>query len=241
MTRRCNAKGLADLRSTAVRARSRRHRAAPQGVSRRTKVVWTALLATMTVVGAMLGLAENGRLPELSGLSLAPLVAAAGPSSIESVHRTRAPIDRQRWQAIVIHHSGSPLGTPESIAADHVNRLHLTGLGHHFVIGNGRGIQDGEIYVAYRWLDQLPGAHTAGQDADWYNRHSIGICLVGDGRRHPFTESQIRRLVELVRSLAREYDIPADRILLHSDLVETSDPGPLFPAAAFRARLSSTR
>ncbi|MCH9057908.1 MAG: N-acetylmuramoyl-L-alanine amidase [Planctomycetes bacterium] len=229
------------MRRPAAPRPSRRRRVASPGVSRRTKVVWTALLATMTVVATMLGLAENGRLPALSGLSLPPLVAAAGPSSIESVHRTRAPTDRQRWRAIVIHHSGSPLGTPQSIAADHVNRLHLTGLGYHFVIGNGRGIQDGEIYVAYRWLDQLPGAHTAGKDADWYNRHSIGICLVGDGRRHPFTESQLRRLVQLVRSLAREYDIPADRILLHSDLVETSDPGPLFPAAAFRAQIASTR
>ncbi len=193
----------------------------------------------MTLVGGILGVAESGRLPSLDGLSLPPMVAAAGPSSIESVYRTRAPEDGERWQAIVIHHSGSTRGTPQSIAWDHVNKLHLTGLGHHFVVGNGRGIRDGEIYVGYRWLDQLPGAHTAGKDADWYNRRSISICLIGDGRREAFTPTQIHRLVELTRSLASRYDIPLDKVLLHSDVVETSDPGPFFPAAAFREGLRS--
>ena len=44
----------------------------------------------------------------------------------------------------------------------------LKGLGYHFVIGNGRGISDGELYVGYRWLDQLAGAHAAGANgANW--------------------------------------------------------------------------
>ena len=223
----------------APKGRSRAARHAHPTVSRRTKAVWVSLFATMSLVGGLLGLAESGRLPTLNGLSLPPMVAAAGPSSIESVYRTRLPADYDRWRSIVIHHSGSTKGTPESIASDHVNKLHLTGLGHHFVLGNGRGIQDGEIYVGYRWLDQLPGAHTAGENADWYNRHAISICLIGDGRREPFTPMQIRRLVELTKSLATHFNIPADQILLHSDLVETSDPGPFFPAAAFRERLRS--
>jgi N-acetylmuramoyl-L-alanine amidase len=243
MLRKKRAKGLADSMKSARKGRSRASRAAApaasQGVSRRTKVVWLSLVATMTIVGSMLGVAESGRLPTLNGLSLPPMVAPAGPSSIESVYRTRVAEDTNRWQAIVIHHSGSTRGTPEGIASDHVNKLHLTGLGHHFVVGNGRGIQDGEIYVGYRWLDQLPGAHTAGKNADWYNRYSISICLIGDGRREAFTPAQMRRLVELTRSLAARYDIPADQILLHSDLVETSDPGPFFPAAAFREGLRS--
>lgn len=222
---------------SAPKGRSRTNRAASPSLSKRTKVVWGSLVCTMTLVGAMLAVAESGRLPTLDGLSLPPMVAAAGPSSIESVHRTRQPADHERWQSIVIHHSGSTKGTPESIASDHVNKLHLTGLGHHFVVGNGRGIQDGEIYVGYRWLDQLPGAHIAGENADWYNRHSISICLIGDGRREPFTPAQIRRLVDLTQSIASKYDIPSDQILLHSDLVETSDPGPFFPAVAFREGL----
>jgi len=39
-------------------------------------------------------------------------------------------------------------------------------------------MDDGDIDVGYRWLDQLPGPRF-GAKGDWYNRNSIGICLVG--------------------------------------------------------------
>jgi N-acetyl-anhydromuramyl-L-alanine amidase AmpD len=211
------------------------------GVSARTRNVWIALLATMTGVGGMLWAVEGGPLPSLRGLSLPAMVAAGGPNSVEVVFETRHPLDVERWQAIVIHHSGSVVGSPATIADEHVQRYRLTGLGHHFIVGNGRGMQDGEIHVGYRWLDQLPGAHVAGEQGAWYNRYAIGICLVGDGTRAGFSDDQMRRLVDLVSALSREFDIPADRILLHSDLAETSSPGPFFPAAAFREALSAAR
>jgi N-acetylmuramoyl-L-alanine amidase len=147
-------------------------------------------------------------------------------------------LDRGRWKSIVIHASGSPVGNPASISAGQ-KAMHLSGLGYQFVIGNGRGMDDGELHVGYRWLDQLSGAHAAGPQADWYNDHSIGICLVGNGDRQPFTDAQVRRLVRLVQTLARELDIPQDRILLHSDLVRADDPGRFFPAAAFREQLAA--
>lgn len=210
------------------------------GMSARTKIVWAALLGCMTGVGGLMYALQGGPGPRLDGLSLPPMVAAAGPATIEAVYRTRDKVAPKRWQAIVIHQSGAPFGTPAAIEARH-REMNLDGLGYHFVIGNGSGMDDGEIHVGYRWLDQLPGAHVAGPNGDWYNRNSIGICLVGDGRRRAFSPEQIRRLVQLVASLSERLEIPPERVYLHRQLAGTDDPGPLFPEALVREQLAQVR
>ncbi len=40
---------------------------------------------------------------------------------------------------------------------------------------------------------------------------------------------------------AEKLKIPADKIVLHSDLFATDDPGPFFPEASFREQLARTR
>jgi hypothetical protein len=223
---------------TSTRARERNPAPAPPGA--RTRIVWSALLLAMTSVGGGMYLLQGGSVPRLDGLALPPMVAAAGPSTIEAVFRTRTPVEPRRWQAIVIHASGEPFGSPTTIDARH-RAMSLSGLGYHFVIGNGSGMQDGEIHAGYRWMDQLPGAHVAGPQGDWYNRNSIGICLVGDGRRKGFTPEQMRRAVQLASALAERLGIPSDQIFLHSQLARAEDPGRLFPEAAFREQLARIR
>ncbi len=164
-----------------------------RGPIKRTPVVWASLLGAMTTVGGVLFALDGKATTRVDGLALPALVSASGSSSIETVFRTRAPLDTKRWRSIVIHHSGSMRGTPASLEAQ-AKSTGLKGLGAHFVIGNGQGMDDGEIHVGYRWLDQTPGAHSAGKDADWYNLHAIGICSVGNGDRQEFTPAQIDRL-----------------------------------------------
>lgn len=194
----------------------------------------------MSLSGGLLWLVDGGPAPRLDGLALAPLAATEGPASLEVVFDTRQPIQNGRWQSIVIHHSGSMVGTPESIEAQHRAR-NATGLGHHFLIGNGSGIRDGELHVGYRWLDQLPGAHAGGPDGDWFNRNSISICLIGDGERRDFTDAQFRRLVDLVADVQRHCGIPDDRVYLYREIAATSAPGRHFPAAEFRESLALRR
>lgn len=191
----------------------------------------------MTVVGALLGLLGSGGGVTLEGLTLPPMASVSGGSSLERIFQSDRPVEQDRWRAIVIHHSSSPFGTPASISAEH-RQANLSGLGYHFLVGNGSGMGNGDIHVGYRWLEQLPGAHAIGPRAEAYNQHAIGICLIGDGNRRPFSDLQVRRLAELVAALARELDIPADRILLQSDIAETSSPGRFFPEAAFREYLA---
>lgn len=206
--------------------------------SARSRNVWGALVATMTVLGGTLYALDGKASPHSDGVSLPALLAPAAATSVEAVFRTRTPLDKDRWKAIVIHHSGSPYATPDSLERE-ARDAGLVGLGYHFVIGNGNGLADGELHVGSRWLRQLPGAHAVGPRGDWYNQHSIGICLVGNGERGRFSEAQMRRLVQLVDALARELGVPRDRVVLHDDMVTNGGPGRFFPAAAFREQLAS--
>lgn len=220
--------------------RARRTSKKQQGVSKRTKVVWTALALSMGCAVSVLAVAGGSNGPTLPTRAIPAAAAVSAPASLESAFTTDAPLDAERWRAIVIYHSGSPYGNAESIGRRHEN-LGLQGLGYHFVVGNGSGLPDGAVELGFRWLRQLPGAHATGPYADWYDQHAIGICLVGHGNRRPFTRAQMSRLISLVRVLARELDIPPERIYLHSDIASTDSPGWHFPEASFREQIASGR
>jgi hypothetical protein len=190
----------------------------------------------MSLVMGLLALSERGL---SSGFLIATNVGALGEQpepARDPVFRIEADLDHARWTGIVIHHLGLPAGD-----AERVHRLHLgygyQGLGYHFLIGNGSGLADGIVHVGYRWNEQLPGAHVVGA-GDEHNQSSIGICLIGNGDRRPFTEKQMRSLVSLVRRLQRELDIPADHVHLHRDLTPSvTSPGRFFPLASLREQL----
>lgn len=223
-----------------TRSRRTTEQSSHRGIGRRSKVVWASLAGSMTAVTALLLALDGGTGARLDGFALPALAATTGTTSIEAVFDTREPVEPGRWQAIIIDHSGAAYGTPASIDEQH-RALGLRGLGSDFVIGNGNGMSDGEVHVGYRWLTQQPGAHTAGADGEWYNRHAIGITLVGDGSRRPFTDAQMKRLLDLVSALASEYDIPPQRVVLHGDVAPVAGPGRYFPGAAFREQVDSWR
>lgn len=203
----------------------------------RARNVWLSLLATMTGIGGLMYLLDSTPGTRADGVTLPALVASAGPSSLESVFKLPADIKKNRWKGIVIHHTGSPYATADSLEQQ-ARQMKLKGLGYHFVIGNGNGLDDGELHVGYRWVQQLPGAHSAGKEADWYNNNTLGICLVGNGDRGTFTDAQVRRLMQLVDALCDELDIPRENVKLHSQIAPTTSPGRFFPAAQFRERLA---
>ena len=232
------------MASAAGKSKSRRssgtRAASAKGVSRRSKVVVGALLASMTLVGGGLVALDPHAAPAAQGLSIPTLVATGSPDTVEVIFNTPKPIEPGRWKAIVIHDSGTMYATPATMEQD-ARRLGLRGLGYQFVIGNGSGLDDGELHVSQRWLNQTAGAHTIGKDADWYNVNALGICLVGDGERRPFTPAQVRRLTQLVDSLCRELNIPADHVYLQSQLAASPSPGKYFPESAFRSEIAGIR
>ena len=146
-------------------------------------------------------------------------------------HSWRPPRRSRNWQAIVIHHMASGAGN-----AAVIHRIHRSkgwdGIGYHFVIGNGTLTEDGSVELGYRWKTQEVAAHCKAPrkgDPNWWNRNSIGICLIGHFNETEPTRKQMDTLVRLIRSLMAEYDIPAHEVRPHSGLRKTDCPGKLFP------------
>lgn len=192
----------------------------------------------MTVVAGFLVATGGGLRPIPVASSL-----AGSPSAPETSFADAIPLDHSRWKSIVIHHSGSPSGSPESLDRSH-RALGFRSLGYHFVIGNGIDFGDGAVARGPRWLAQQPGAHVherapgATPDALWLNEHAIGVCLIGNGDRRPFTDAQLRAVIDLVMDLQREFGIPDNQVFLHSDLAPVASPGRFFPLASFETALA---
>jgi len=152
--------------------------------------------------------------------------------------------DKSRWQGIVIHHSASSYG-----CAAHEHKYHKSrgwdGLGYHFVINNGvfrnsYGRPDGLVEAGYRWRGQKTGAHCRknGDHSNYWNKHTIGICLIGNFNKTRPTERQWRSLVKLIHFLQERYNIPTSRIKGHRDVKPTDCPGRYFSFSELRRRLS---
>ncbi|MFM9958906.1 MAG: peptidoglycan recognition family protein [Phycisphaerales bacterium] len=215
----------------------------PQGARpRRPHVVWGALVLGMTLVGGSMMLLEprsrNGSALELP--AAAAIESTAPRAGQASLIGAKVPLNQERWLGIVIHHSGSAMGSADSIARQQ-QAGGIKTLGYHFVVGNGQGAKDGVIAAGPRWLNQTPGAHAKGPQSEAFNLRTIGVCLVGDGESRDFTDKQVDALVELVGQLQKQFNIPASAVVLHRDVAATVSPGRLFPEATFRARLAALR
>ena len=165
-------------------------------------------------------------------VTLWPLPAGA-EGEIHEVSLTQiVRIDNLReWKFLVLHHSATETGSVESIDAAHKLRKDADGnpwrgIGYHFLIGNGRGMQDGEVAPTFRWKDQCEGAHAGNSE---YNTQGIGICLVGNFEEEPPTPVQLQSLRTLMTSLRQECRIDVDDIVRHTDIKPTACPGKKFP------------
>lgn len=144
-------------------------------------------------------------------------------------------VNAAKWKYIVIHHSATPSGSASSF--DHYHREKKgwdRGLGYHFVIGNGNGSSNGVVETGRRWIRQIDGAHAGSAE---YNKHGIGICLVGDFETGHPTEEQMSSLVMLVRELQRLCNIPSENVVLHRHIRDTRCPGKNFSYYELLARL----
>lgn len=161
---------------------------------------------------------------------------AVSPSSLPSstlADLDRARISPGRWDYIVIHHSATPMGNARSMDRYHREQRHMeNGLAYHFVIGNGRGMRDGQIVVGQRWTRQLNGGHLASAAL---NARSIGICLVGNFDQDRPTERQLESLDALTEYLMKRCGVSKSGVKTHQQIntVGTRCPGRLFDDGAF--------
>ena len=198
---------------------------------KRTGIVWSVFIGAMTLACGVLLMSD--RWTAMPAMSLSATVAP--PPSVD--------IKPGRWQAIVIHHSGSYSGSAAEITRQQARDWNFPSMGYHFVIGNGNGEFDGDVIAGPRWFLQQSGSHVADRGAgaqptaEWLNDNTIGICLIGNGERSEFTDAQMQSLMSLVRDLQAKCGIPASRVFLHSDLVQVASPGAKFPRERFAMAL----
>jgi N-acetyl-anhydromuramyl-L-alanine amidase AmpD len=135
---------------------------------------------------------------------------------------------RGSWKHIVIHHTATPSATPRGIDRFHREQRRMeNGMAYHFLIGNGRGMGDGEVYIGNRWKKQIQGGHLA---SEHLNKSSIGICLVGNFESKPPTARQMKSLEALIRKLRQQTGLPAAAVTTHRSIHprHTSCPGKHF-------------
>lgn len=182
----------------------------------------------------------DARPPTLKGRPLAKPdeLPPAGLSQAFQRVLDRTRVTPGRWDYIVVHHSATPMGTPQGMDRYHREQRHMeNGLAYHFVIGNGNGMGDGQIAIGRRWTSQINGGHLA---SEALNARSLGICLVGNFDRDPPSQRQLDSLEALARYLMKRCGIRLSGVKTHQEIntIGTRCPGRLFDEQAFRRALS---
>jgi hypothetical protein len=158
------------------------------------------------------------------------------PATSGSEDRWMASVPETKWQFIIIHHSASESGSVESIHEEHRSRKDADGnpwlgIGYHFVIGNGHGMNDGTVQPTFRWDEQIHGAHSGNA---MFNTRGIGICLIGNFEKAQPTKAQLQSVRKLVRALAVRHGIPRENLMGHASVKATACPGKHFPLKEIR-------
>lgn len=151
--------------------------------------------------------------------------------------RIKPGVKPNEWKYVVVHHSATETGNARRFDYFHRKIRHMPmGMAYHFVIGNGRGLADGEVEAGSRWILQQPGGHLKSNEQ---NLIALGICLVGDFEKVPPTEKQLESLRSLARFLQAKFSIPRSRVLGHREMrgSHTRCPGRLFPLRSLRKKL----
>ena len=167
----------------------------------RTRITWVlaALVASMTIGTVVLGVLEPHR---VISSEVKYLAATYNTPSSAKITNTSVPIERDRWQALVIHAVKNDL------------RLHCLSEANfpsdlvHFAVS-----ADSEILITTKWANQKPVRKYLG---------TIHIGIVLPHGETQATLNQARALVALIRNLQARCHIPASRVYLHSQLSQNS-------------------
>ena len=149
------------------------------------------------------------------------------PSPNRGPRRDHAPID-----ILLLHYTGM---TSAAAALERLTAEESKVSSHYLVDEDG---------VVYRLVpDALRASHAgvsywAGERD--INSRSIGVEIVNPGHEHgyrPFPAAQMKSVLHLSHELIRRFDIPAARVLGHSDVAPArkQDPGELFGWQALAA------
>ncbi len=152
--------------------------------------VMLVLMASMTA-GALTLLALEGKPIRPMAFSLTSETRLNPVHKVLGLSEAIAP---GRWNKVEISY--------EPNNGQLTDQLGLTGLlarNYHFVISDGSGGADGQIFASPQWIKQ----QQCNPDSGISEKHTIRICLIGDPNVQKSTPNQARQLEALVSSLIR--------------------------------------
>ncbi len=157
----------------------------------RTVAVLFALLAAMTG-GAVVLMSLDNYAPGAAAYSLSSYLRL---DTVEEVVKDGLRAAPAPWSGIEVFYSQTAGGNARELPL--LAGLSDTHKAFHFVICNGTGGDNGVIQAANQWQEQ-----TAFDAAG-----TIRICVIGDGRSVPATNSQIQRTNALIETLSRAFNV----------------------------------
>lgn len=161
------------------------------------------------------------------------LLSSSTRSSLDKIR-----VKSSKWKGIVIHHSATDVGSAKALDNFHRNQRRMeNGLAYHFVIGNGRGMGDGEIHIGNRWTKQLDGGHLKKEE---WNKIYIGICLIGNFEKQTPSTRQMDALEGITRHLMRRCSLNPSSVTTHriQHKNHTVCPGKNFSISSLKSRLN---
>lgn len=182
--------------------------------------------ANRIAIGQVIKIPSSSSSPNTNTYSFSAL-----PSSVKS-SLDRIAV-RGGWKHIVIHHTATDRDNAKNMDRYHRDERKMeNGLAYHFVIGNGRGMKNGEIYIGDRWKRQIQGGHLKSYSK---NQVAIGICLVGNFEKRPPSSKQLEQLEALIHYLMKRTDVHHSGVTTHKVIHpnHTLCPGKKFPTNSF--------
>ena len=156
--------------------------------------------------------------------------ASVPPAGLSFDTRYSASSQGSRVRYLIIHYTALDMPTSLRVLTEQTVSSHYL-------------IDEDPAPRIYLLVDESRRANHAGVSA-WktdtnLNSSSIGIEIVNLGMRKgpdgpvwfPFPQSQIDKVIALVREITQRHGIPPERVLGHSDIApqRKQDPGPYFP------------
>lgn len=146
-----------------------------------------------------------------------------------------------RWSYIVIHHSAGSYGNIAHLQDIHDQRQSkepIHAISYHYIIGNGKGMEDGKVESDIRKKLNLWGVHVSKNNTD-RNFRGLGICVIGNLNEKEMTPQQYKSLVALTLDLMKKYNIGAEQVEFHGKIPgeSTQCPGKYFPYQRFKKEI----
>lgn len=187
-------------KSTTRRSKTTKSVVASASMGRAQKI-WVALIFSMAGIAGVL-------------YTLDPTAKAGSPQGLMQTTARQALAETKaqpgKWNRIVLIDTKSSFADATTLNKRAVELGESEGIGFHFLIGNGKGLDDGRAYACNFWNDQRAASPVYGRDLA--DGKTIVVTVAGNTERDRVTAAQSERVRTLIIDLMRKYSIRPESV-----------------------------